>query len=318
MKTALSIIFGILLIAIIIYAIGAEEVLTVISQADIACLLPALLATPLIWALQSIRLKMILDLQKYQVSLKDTAKIHIASVIVSALTPFIKVSGTPLKIFALTRRNIPASRAFASVTAEALLDAFLFIAVFTLLLAGIYFEGPLPSQLLYIGASISLALLIAALSLPKIFSRKNLENLLKFIAKRYPNLRPEQDSKNFRLTVSRVIKDRKIIAASAAVSTATCIIDLARIWLILSALGISAGLTLVIAAWIAIMALASVPGLPGGLGIVEGGTASFMAFLGVPPAAALSFAIIDRLVSIWLPMLLGIPITANLDLKNKV
>jgi uncharacterized protein (TIRG00374 family) len=90
-------------------------------------------------------------------------------------------------------------------------------------------------------------------------------------------------------------------------SAATWLLDLAALWLAFAAFGqaLSAGLLLV--GYIVVTMLMGIPTTPGGLGVVEAGTAAAYVALGIPAAAAISAVLCYRLVSYWMPTLAGIP-----------
>ena len=63
--------------------------------------------------------------------------------------------------------------------------------------------------------------------------------------------------------------------------------------------------------------LAKVTVLPGGVGVVEGSMAALYEALGVPSAVTVIVVLGYRLLSFWLPMLLGFPLVALLDREDR-
>jgi uncharacterized protein (TIRG00374 family) len=75
----------------------------------------------------------------------------------------------------------------------------------------------------------------------------------------------------------------------------------ARLFLVVQALPLHISLSLAQVVFIALVAslLTTIPALPGGLVLVEGGIIAVLAFFGLSPENAFSVAILDRLISYW-------------------
>lgn len=76
--------------------------------------------------------------------------------------------------------------------------------------------------------------------------------------------------------------------------------------LALKALGSEVGPVLLVAVFSGATMLAMIPLTPGGLGFVETGLTGGLALLGIPPATAVSAALLYRLFSYWLPIPIGL------------
>lgn len=75
----------------------------------------------------------------------------------------------------------------------------------------------------------------------------------------------------------------------------------ARLFLVVQALPLHVSLSIAQVVFIALVAslLTTIPALPGGLVLVEGGIIAVLAFFGLSTAHAFSIAILDRLISYW-------------------
>jgi glycosyltransferase 2 family protein len=75
----------------------------------------------------------------------------------------------------------------------------------------------------------------------------------------------------------------------------------ARLFLVVQALPLHISLSLAQVVFIALVAslLTTIPALPGGLILVEGGIIAVLAFFGLSAESAFSVAILDRLISYW-------------------
>ncbi len=80
-----------------------------------------------------------------------------------------------------------------------------------------------------------------------------------------------------------------------------------RLYLVLHALPLQFSASLAQVVFIALVAslLTTIPALPGGLVLVEGGIVAVLAFFGLDPSAGLSVALLDRVVSYWSVIAVG-------------
>ena len=83
-----------------------------------------------------------------------------------------------------------------------------------------------------------------------------------------------------------------------------------RLYLVVQALPLHVSLTVAQIMFIALVAslLTTVPALPGGLVLVEGGIIAVLAFFGLTPSQGLSVAILDRLISYWSLVAVGLAV----------
>jgi hypothetical protein len=93
----------------------------------------------------------------------------------------------------------------------------------------------------------------------------------------------------------------------------------ARLYLVLHALPLQA-LSLTQVSLVALVgsALTAVPGLPGGVALVEGGIIAVLIYFGMSAAAALSVALLDRAINYWSVLLLGVIILVAGRLLGRV
>ena len=93
-----------------------------------------------------------------------------------------------------------------------------------------------------------------------------------------------------------------------AITFVSKIVEFLRTWVIFLALGVVLPFEIVIFVWSIIMILSLVPWLPGNLGLIEAGGASAYILFGVASAVAVSGILIERLMSLWLMMGIGLMI----------
>jgi len=98
------------------------------------------------------------------------------------------------------------------------------------------------------------------------------------------------------------------LATLLAMTAAVWLLESARLFLVVHALPLHFTVSLPQVIFIALVAslLTTIPALPGGLILVEGGIVAVLAFFGMNPSAALSVALLDRFVSYWSVIAVGL------------
>ena len=93
-----------------------------------------------------------------------------------------------------------------------------------------------------------------------------------------------------------------------ALTVVVWVAESARLYLVIQALPLHLALTPPQVMFIALVAslLTTIPALPGGLVIVEGGIIAVLISFGLTSSEGLSVAILDRLISYWSLILVGL------------
>jgi uncharacterized protein (TIRG00374 family) len=100
-------------------------------------------------------------------------------------------------------------------------------------------------------------------------------------------------------------------ARVAGWSTVNWTLQLAALWTVFVAFGLSMPVGVLIIGFGAANLATALPHTPGGLGVVEAGmTATYIA-LGVPTTTALVGVLCYRLIGHWLPVLVAVPLTVR-------
>ena len=102
-------------------------------------------------------------------------------------------------------------------------------------------------------------------------------------------------------------------AAAALLNTG---FDMLTLYLFFAAAGHAVGLGLLLTGYGLPLLLGRISFLPGGVGVVEGTMAAVYASLGIPASVTVVVTLAYRLVSFWLPLVLGLPIIAYLDRRT--
>jgi glycosyltransferase 2 family protein len=190
---------------------------------------------------------------------------------------------------------ITVSRTLGTIALERLVD----FAVLLLLIDGfalLLFRGSLPSAFLGVfvaAAAVAFSVIVA------LFAARRLRRKM---ATRLPP-RVEGPIARFRAGFSDAPGNLPLLFG---VTAGLWLFESARLYLVLHALPLQA-LSLTQVSLVALVgsALTGVPGLPGGVALVEGGIVAVLIYFGLSATAALSVALLDRAINYWSVLLLG-------------
>ncbi len=298
---------------------GISEVWFVLAGSNMGIVALAVLAQLASLALLGVRLKVIS--RKYgDISYRRAFRVMAVSVVTDFLTPVAKVGGEPVKIMMLQKR-FGGSRASAIVAIDTLVEVFTSLAAVLLIL--FFLGGKMPPLIATPLFLFVIFVLIAVAIAYKVFtSRRWLRGIISWIVKRISRFRKvgKKDYSALFVRAVRVLaKDRPTMLGAAAVSFMQKILEFARIWLAFLAIGLVLPWESVLIIWAFALVLFLVPWLPGNLGLIEFGTAGALTLLGVMGTAAAGGVLLDRFISFWLVLIIGLAFASHsgIGLKNK-
>ncbi len=189
------------------------------------------------------------------------------------------------------RTRISGSKGLGTIVSERVLD-FLVLMILLLLSGLLSFRSAIPSQFLralVAGLAISLTLVLGLL-------------LLRFGNGRMAGWVPKRFREHLgRFTHGLLDAFRDRLPWIVGLSVLVWMAESARLYLVVLALPLPVSLHLAQVMFIALVAslLTTIPALPGGLVLVEGGIIAVLAVFGLTPSQGLSVAILDRVISYW-------------------
>ena len=199
----------------------------------------------------------------------------------------------------LLRRNaaISGSKALGTVLGERVLD---FLVLMSLLMLSVValFRSAMPARFeggLVTGLIIALAMVAVLIGVQRQHRR-----LMGLIPERF-----RERAGQFRIgLIDALGRDRVMLVV---LTLAVWAAESARLYLVTLALPLPVHLGPAHIIFIALVAslLTTIPALPGGLVLVEGGIIAVLSVFGLSPSVALSVAILDRLISYWAPVAVG-------------
>jgi uncharacterized protein (TIRG00374 family) len=240
----------------------------------------------------------------------DVATSQLAGNAVSQVVPGGGAAGAAVELKLLVRSGFDVPTAVAGMTAAGVLSTVGFLALPLLVLPGLW-TGAKVDSTLEAGVWLSVALLVVVVGTVAIAMRDRVLIGLARGAQRIVDVigrgRGPRDLVHHALTqrdlMYVVVRQRLGRALAATVGQAAA--GYLALYLVLAAAGLRPNLIVVLAAFGVANIAGMIPITPAGLGFVEAGLAGVLSMAGVPTATALVVALAYRLISSWLPALVG-------------
>tara|TARA_Y100000310_G_scaffold273673_1_gene289266 strand:+ start:1142 stop:2206 length:1065 start_codon:yes stop_codon:yes gene_type:complete len=315
---------GIAVVIFVMSMFGFDLIITELLAANLLLILLAAALQILTVAIMAFRLKVIsgncdifqttCHILKYRSALKIT----LIGIAVNSLTPFVKIGGEPAKIWYLRKKGFPTEKAGAVIATDTLIELmsiYLIILISVIVLALSNLVSASTMILLIGGLAFSLA--IFAFIFYTILNKVMLERTINFIVKLAGKLGMKKSMEKgtkkdyaalFQNAMKNTFERKKDVTKYFAISFISKAVEFLRTWVIFLALGVVLPFEIIIFVWSIVMILSLVPWLPGNLGLIEAGGASAFMLFGVVASTAATGMIIERLLSLWLMMGIGLVI----------
>ncbi|TFV91071.1 flippase-like domain-containing protein [Blastococcus sp. CT_GayMR16] len=118
--------------------------------------------------------------------------------------------------------------------------------------------------------------------------------------------------------VRDLARDRRTVSKGAAWAAANWLLDAAVVVSLALTIGHGTPLAPILLAYIVAQLAAAIPLTPGGVGIVETAMIGFLVTAGAPAAAATTTVLGWRLISHWLPILVGLALLPTLRVGSRI
>lgn len=298
---------GIVLIFAVLGLLGLPGIVSTLLTADLRLAALAVAVELAFLLLLALRLKIISRRYRH-LTFREAFEINTAGIFVGFLSPLARIGGEPVKIYLLKGR-MGGTRASAAVAIDTLVEVFsLYIVVAA---AASVVSGKIPPAFL---SSFSVFLFLSVYAgiifLKICTSERWLGDLLRWLSRfhRFSMLGRKNYAGMFYSSFRALASDRKMLLSSFSVSILTKLLEFLRIWIILLALRQETAFDSILFFWAFLLILSAIPFLPGGLGLVEGGGTLALVWIGIGTSSAASAMLIDRFVSYWLVLLIGLAI----------
>ena len=316
-KSLIFLIIGLLILGIMLWFIGIDQIIAAIQLANIWLILLAIAIQGLVYVLYSIRWQIINKIGNIDVGVKKLLPMIVVGLTISNLTPSGRTGGEPVKAYMLSKEaNVPLEETFATVISDKLLDTFPFIVLALISIIAVAISASLPFWIMgimvigIIFISIILIFLIY-MSFNENFANKIVDWCVRIVKKFYKKNPEKTELKvreiiiGFQKTMALMISHKNVLYYALPLSFVTWVIEILRVYIVFLAFGFNISPLLIGEIFIIASLIGMVPLLPGGLGAVDGVMILFFATVGIPPSISAAATVIERLISFWLVTIAG-------------
>ncbi|MCD6524811.1 MAG: flippase-like domain-containing protein [Thermococcus sp.] len=330
-KKVLPFVAAVLVIIALVWWAGTEDVVRILKRANVYYLFAALLmyfAGIITWAM---RWQVIIEGLGVKVRFRDTLAALFIGLLFNNITPGARGGGEAVRVYYLVKRSKGSyGQLFASVTADRILDL---IPIMTMLIfSSIYVYSLGFKELFFLILLLTLMLAgLTGLATVVMVSERRVKKVLyaifNFLARLVPTRVKKHEEKfhslvdtnipHFTVGLRIAVKNRKTFVLSVFYSFVTWAFVVLRNYFIFLSLGCKIGLLAVVTVQMIATTVGIISVIPGGAGIIEAVTSGTYVVLGVTKEMAVTSSILDRIISFWLPLLLGTVMMAHFGLKPK-
>lgn len=235
-------------------------------------------------------------------SVGKLVRLSVAELFLDQTIPSGGMSGTVLVVASLKKRGVPQHAAVAAVVSS-LLGFYLaqivgVMVAFVVLVVSHHFGGweATAATIAFVGSLL--------IPIPLVLT---LTGALGKLPKRIQRIKAIAEIRDHIEDAPReLVFDPRVLVVATCLRFAVLVLDGATLAISALAIGASAPVVLITAAFVLAYVVGSVTFLPGGLGTFEVACTTMLAGLGIPLAAAAASTLLMRGLSFWLPMLPGV------------
>ncbi len=297
---------GILIIFFLFRFIGFDEIYSSLRELNIyyyLIVIALVIGASFLWAL---RWRVFVKKIDPKIKIKDLFKMMLVGQAVNNLTPIVKMGGEVARVYLLKEKfKIKVKEGFATVATDLTLEFIVDIVIVTVaVILMMIFTSPPTVVYLMILVFALVSSLIVFIILEIYLGYSKLFRMLLWLCKHIKSIKSRESEilekyTTFRKNFKRSLQDRRMFGEGMALSFSRKGLDVLKYYLLLLALGHHLSfVNIVIAIGLSIMLLL-IPGIPGNVGVYEGGMAAVFIFLGVPSGVAGTAVLLDRLVWYW-------------------
>lgn len=320
-KTVIFLAIGLAIMGVMLYFIGIDQVIDALKLANFWFILLAILIQFFIFYLYAFRWNIVNKTANINTTVKEIIPMVLVGMAINNITPSGRGGGEPVRAYILSKHvNKPTEETFATVIADRALDTFPFLvlAVITIIAVMVYFSlSKLILSILIISVIvITIAfILLVYMSINQKAGEKITAWIVRIIKIFYKKIDPETLEKKvikaiagFQKTMKRMLADKMILYYGLPLSFFIWAVEIARVFVVFLAFGANVDPILIGEVFIVASLIGMIPLLPGGIGAVDGVMILFYSSAGIPPSISAAATVIERLISFWMPTMIGFAI----------
>lgn len=318
-----SIIFlgiSILILVVMLYFVGINDVINALKVADLRLILIAIIMQLFTIVLYTIRWKSLNEIANMESKTSKLLPMVLVGLAVNNITPSGRGGGEPVRAYLLSREeNYPMEETFAAVVADRALDTFPFVVLAVLTIIGMalsfnFSPGLLALMVVAVAAIVVLLIMLIYMCINPGFGKRVDGWIIGLVRRFYKKNSDELEEKihgvikGFQDTMNMVIHNKKVLYYALPLSFLIWVFEILRVYFVFLAFGASVNLIVIGEVFILASLAGMIPLLPGGLGAVDGIMIIFYTAAGITASISAGATVIERLISFWMPTILGMVI----------
>jgi uncharacterized protein (TIRG00374 family) len=309
-KTIVLYVIALLLLILMLWYVGVQQIVANLQSVNVPILALAALMHSFSILLRGIRWKYILSSCGSRISTLNSYGLIYLGWFANGLVPA-KV-GDVVRVFDIRKENsCPLGKGFASLVIERIFDTVVIVSLVVLSTLFVSRALGYVSSSGWVTLSIVLGVVLASgLAVFAVLCIKK-QDFIAGVFVRLFGSRRAKDMKGFTKDLATSFTGfgsrKRILLLITLLSLAIWLVNFPKFYVVFISMGLYPELTLVAAATFISDAWGMVPITPGGIGSVEIGQTLFVIWIvGITPTAlAAAVVLLDRIVSFWIPMLIG-------------
>ena len=317
-KVLIFLLFGLLIMAVMLYFIGIDEVIEALKLSNLWLVLLAIVIQIFTYFLYTWRWNIINKTANMDLGIKKSLPMVLVSLAVNNITPSGRGGGEPVRAYLLAKEgHFKFEDTFATVIADRALDTFPFVILAILTIIGIILTFSLDIKLIaFLVICVTLitaaVILLIYVCINEAFGVKLTSWIIKIVRRLYKKFNEGTEQriieavKVFQARMNALLRDRTILYHALPLSFVIWIFEILRVYVVFLAFGANVSPIIIGEVFILASFVGMIPLLPGGLGAVDGIMILFYATAGITASISAAATVVERLISFWMTTFVGL------------
>ena len=317
-KVLIFLLFGLVIMAVMLYFIGIDEVIEALKLSNLWLVLLAIVIQIFTYFLYTWRWNIINKTANMEKKKKKSLPMVLVSLAVNNITPSGRGGGEPVRAYLLAKEgHFKFEDTFATVIADRALDTFPFVILAILTIIGIILTFSLDIKLIaFLVICVTLitaaVILLIYVCINEAFGVKLTSWIIKIVRRLYKKFNEGTEQriieavKVFQARMNALLRDRTILYHALPLSFVIWIFEILRVYVVFLAFGANVSPIIIGEVFILASFVGMIPLLPGGLGAVDGIMILFYATAGITASISAAATVVERLISFWMTTFVGL------------
>ena len=319
-KTLLLLGFSLLILVIMLWFVGIEQVIGALKIANASIIALAIGVQVLTYFLYTLRWQILSRVADMDVSIKSLLPMVLVGLAVNNITPSGRGGGEPVRAYLLSKqKGYLMEETFATVVADRALDTFPFIvlAAITVASMALYFDFDLwllIVMVLSVIVIVAILIILIYMCINPNFGKRVDGWIIGLVRRFYKKNSESLEEKihgvifGFQDTMKLLISNKRGLYYTIPLSFIIWFFEIFRVYLVFLAFGANINFIIIGEVFIVASLVGMIPLLPGGLGAVDGIMILFYSTAGISSSLSAAATVIERLISFWMATILGLVI----------